>query len=150
MKTRFKLNPMDSEWLARCKSNGWTRDSIHSQYDDLKNRLLDVAGQAVCLHKEPDILDIMRRGKFFRGYNATMMKGAPCKCHSNSAALWNQNRNVTHIATGYALTRDGMWRQHSWCMYGAGVVETTVKRLLYYGFVMTYDECVTFWMQNDF
>lgn len=115
-----------------------------SDYEKLKQRLL-VTGQAVCLHHEPDLQTILSRGQFFRGYNARMMRGESCKCHGNSAALWDANRNKVKIVTGYALTRDGVWRQHTWCVNGDGcVIETTEKRLLYYGFTMTHTEAEQF------
>jgi hypothetical protein len=34
-------------------------------------------------------------------------------CHWNVAALWLQKREgITAVATGYALSDDGLWRQH--------------------------------------
>jgi hypothetical protein len=53
------------------------------------------------------------------------------------------------ICTGYALTRDGMWRQHSWVYTRSGtVVETTVKRVQYFGFIMNETECEIFLEDN--
>lgn len=47
-----------------------------------------------------------------------------------------------------ALSDDGMWRQHSWLVWHKArsnqIVETTVKRIVYYGFVMPYDMCQKF------
>ena len=46
--------------------------------------------------------------------------------------------------TGYALSDDGLWRQHSWLIAKPGrrwtVIETTCRRLLYYGVVLTEEE----------
>ncbi len=53
------------------------------------------------------------------------------------------------LRTGYALSRDGVWRQHSWCYTDNGVVvETTEKRVQYFGYVMTEDECDQFLFEN--
>ena len=54
--------------------------------------------------------------------------------------------------TGYALSDDGMWRQHSWCICDAGeeyiedsiIIETTEKRLAYFGFIMDEEESEEF------
>ena len=45
---------------------------------------------------------------------------------------------------GYALSGDGLWREHSWLLADKAVVETTESRLLYHGFVRTDDEAVIF------
>ena len=166
MKIKTKCEPMDRGWLDRCRANGWTIrkplperttadfDFPIKKYEELKQRLLEVAGQAVCLHIEDDLLDILRRGSFIRGYHAIMMRGDDCRCHANSAACWDTNRGLIKIATGYALSRDGMWRQHTWCVKWNGaidawqVIETTERRLLYYGFVMNRHECEMFLLNN--
>jgi hypothetical protein len=120
-----------------------------ADYETLKQRMLAVAGQAVCLHREIDLKELLARARFSRGYNARMMVGEPIRCHANSAALWDANRNKLRLVTGYGLTRDGMWRQHSWCIdQDDRVVETTVKRLLYYGFILNRDEANLFHLNN--
>ena len=159
---------MSQRWLKSCRARGWTKrkpfpaEPLASgaanfpaeKYEELKQRLLAVAGQAVCFHYEEDLLDILRRGQFFRGYDAISRRGEPCQCHSNSAALWQANQGLTKIATGYALSRDGMWRQHSWCVMwnqktdAYQVIETTEPRLLYYGYVMNSAECEKFLSDN--
>jgi hypothetical protein len=82
--------------------------------------------------------------------------GKPCDCHRNSCDLWEANRNNpdirVHIATGYALTKDGMWRQHSWVVWikarSVKIVETTTPRIAYFGFVMTDKEAELFNRHN--
>ena len=166
MKVKFKCKPMERNWLTECRRRGWTIGSTLRQeelapasnimaflpmtkYEKLKRRLLKVAGQAICIRHEPDIHPIVNRGQFFRGYNARMMKGDPCRCHSNSAAMWDANRNKVRIVTGYALTDDGMWCQHTWCIdKDDKPIETTEKRLLYYGFILNDDEAQKFLDEN--
>ena len=80
------------------------------------------------------------------------MLGEDCHCHSNSALLWEVNKDKTVICTGYALSADGMWRQHSWLIHrkprSNRVVETTEPRILYYGFAMTPELCEEFVNEN--
>ena len=58
-------------------------------------------------------------------------------CHQNIAALWrNREHGIVAIATGYALSEDGLWRQHSWGILRDGMLETTKERLRYFGIVL--------------
>ena len=50
---------------------------------ELKARLLDFAGEAVCLPPyEEDLENILEYGQFWLGYNAEMVKGEACQCLS--------------------------------------------------------------------
>jgi hypothetical protein len=56
------------------------------------------------------------------------------RCHENVARVWAQQRSgVIGIGTGYALSHDGLWRQHSWGLRREGILETTVRRTKYFG-----------------
>jgi hypothetical protein len=155
---------MEQEWLTICREKGWTKDAPLpdsflgknwpkqgkiEDYNRLKLKLLNVAGQAACFYFEEDLIPLLERGQFWRGYKSRTMKGDHRRCHSNSAALWDVNRDKLTLATGYALSRDGMWRQHSWCVNDMStVIETTEKRVLYYGFLMTPEEAEQFLLEN--
>lgn len=93
----------------------------------------------------------LSRGQFFYG-SSYMRKGQPSQCHANSAYLWDANRGHCSIATGYALSEDGLWRCHSWVVQPRSrtmrVWETTVKRVAYFGFVMNDTECQEFLDNN--
>lgn len=152
MKTRFHLNPASPSWLEICRSKGWTVDSVFPSgglYETLKQKLLSVSGHVVVLHFEEDLQKILSRGRFYRGYNSRTMKGDPCGCHRNAANLWSVNRRKLSIVTGYALSVDGGWRQHSWCVdEDHKVIETTTKRVLYFGFPLTPAEAAIFLYNN--
>jgi len=141
------------EWFDIAVKNGFTRNSVFhdSSLESLKNRLLDIGGWAVCLPKiEEDLYEIMTRGRKFAG-QSIVMRGEDCACHSNSACLWDANRESLYICTGYALSKDGMWRQHSWCVKPTKrtwrVIETTLKRVQYYGYIMTEAEAENFYWE---
>ena len=56
------------------------------------------------------------------------------ECHRNIAALWIAKQGgLVGIGTGYALSDDGLWRQHSWGIRRNGILETTVGRVKYFG-----------------
>ncbi len=58
-------------------------------------------------------------------------------CHQNVASLWKSRKaGIVAIATGYALSEDGLWRQHSWGIRRDGIIETTEPRQKYFGLVL--------------
>jgi len=59
-------------------------------------------------------------------------------CHQNVAELWRQAK-LSGIGTGYALSGE-LWRQHSWGVRTNCIVETTVARSKYFGFLLTGDK----------
>lgn len=118
----------------------------------LKNGLLAFGGEyALIKPMDEDMNHFLTRGQLW-GKTHKMMPGATSQCHMNSCLLWEQNQDKLFIATGYALSNDGLWRQHSWCVLptarGPRVVETTQRRELYYGYVMTLDETIEFGTNN--
>ena len=152
-KNTVAWRPMSDDWKEQCRSNSfWFQDTVaeakkmfpgmDERLFELKARLLDFAGEAVCLPPyEEDLENILEYGQFWLEYNAEMVKGEACQCHKNSARVWQKNKDKTVICTGYALSADGMWRQHSWLIHrkprSNRIVETTRPRVLYYGFAMS-------------
>ena len=133
-------------------NNNW------KQFYDLHNILLEIGGSETCFPAyEEDMAAILDRGRYYPG-RSKMMRGRPNKCHANTCELWENNRKQFQVAitTGYALSPDGIWRQHSWLVHRyrtksqlrTRIVETTVKRTAYYGFEMTDREAEIFCAQN--
>lgn len=114
----------------------------------LEAKLLPLGGERVVwLGFDEDLDKILERGRVFAGEGATVEQGAPSQCHSNVARLWDEDSNA--ICTGYALSDDGLWRQHSWLLASDGtIVETTEPRTLYFGFVLEGDEASDFFYNN--
>ena len=146
---KIKTKKPDSKWLKLARERGFTLKTGPKKMSALKEMLLEIGGWAVCIpHVESDLKKLLKRGGRFTG-KLKMMKGEPCQCHSNSAFCWDENREHCRICTGYALTRDGMWRQHSWIYtHDDVIVETTVRRVAYWGFSMSEDECEQFLFDN--
>jgi hypothetical protein len=72
-------------------------------------------------------------------------------CHQNVAALWKSRKaGIVAIATGYALSEDGLWRQHSWGMRRDGILETTEPRTKYFGLVLQGEKADHFVKCNPF
>ena len=151
--------PRGEEWLARAADTWWATSyagvPAADQWVllDLRDRLLSFGGnEALMPPVEEDLEAIASRGELWYAEDVALMPGGTSQCHSNSASLWDANRNTLLLATGYALGRDGLWRQHSWCVWpaptGGRVVETTMPRIAYFGFVMTEEESEGFLLSN--
>lgn len=142
----LKMENSKYNFLQEC---GYTTDTIYGegQYEGIKKTLTDIGGEAVILL--PDEYDeaIEVRGKCFIRPKIKMKLGYDNQCHFNSAKLWMKNIFKRQLYTGYALTEDGIWRQHSWVVEGLTVIETTVKRIAYYGFKLTKEEAMKFYQK---
>lgn len=142
----------------KLKKNAEQVESLHAQMDQiveampemakLYDRLLSIHGFAVALSDEPDIEKLLSRGIVLDGRQAKMVAGKPIQCHTNAALLWKQDPERTVLMTGWAMSEDGVWRQHSWARKGKVILETTNPRLIYFGFEMTPEESVEFCRYN--
>jgi hypothetical protein len=106
---------------------------------ELERRLLDLGGTLALLFlPDPSIGELLARGRYFPGGRALMRLGLPSCCHSNAALLPVQTDGAGRIAFGYALSPDGLWRQHSWglTIKEGRIVETTERRVRYFGIVL--------------
>lgn len=130
----------------------------HAMFLALHKILLSIGGSETCFPPvEEDLAKIICRGKFFPG-RSKMMKGRPNACHSNTAELWINNHETkdVRIVTGYALSADNIWRQHSWLVqeydtetqHRRRLIETTSKRVAYFGFELTEEEAEAFYFEN--
>jgi len=99
----------------------------HPEYIKLEQRLLSMGGVMVVPRQEPDQDKILSRGRLWNGDNVRFIRGHPNTCHGNVAMLWWRNPMRYRIATGWALSDDGLWRQHSWIIERGNVVETTKR-----------------------
>lgn len=151
---------------SEIKDKGY-RDSLITEKDDyiptydfryessqiLSKKLLSFCGDAACIiEPEEDYENIMKYGQFWLGKSALLMKGVRSRCHNNACRLWINNKHNTRICTGYALSKDGIWRQHSWLIMlnraSNKIIETTVKRVAYFGFVMDEETAEEFCIYN--
>lgn len=160
------VSNIDKEWeQTLIKNNMWwyykNNTPPISNFDlrlfELRKKLLQFAGHNVCLPvTEPDLDNILNRGQLWYGDIAKVIKGKPSRCHENASLYFLKNNHNCNpgvlICTGYAISDDGMWRQHSWCICKKAnktqIIETTVKRVAYFGFVLQPEEAVIFAKNN--
>jgi hypothetical protein len=140
---------------------GWTKNSrFKNKYvEKLKQILLSIKGVAVILPEgniidNPasmyDIMQLLKRGSLIKHKKAiSLKKGNHNSCHANSARIWEQNKNKFILQTGFAFSEDA-WREHTWIYNPEDmkIIETTVKRELYYGFSMNKNESEKFAFNN--
>ncbi len=115
--------------------------------------LLQFGGIDVVREYDEDLAKILEHGQLWYGDRIKLMKGQPSKCHENAAACWEANQGRSVLCTGYALSDDGLWHQHSWLIHVKPrrnrVIETTEKRIAYFGFCMAPDEAEKFVYWNS-
>ncbi len=148
----LKTTPMTTDWKRRLRKRN--RDIVKGfpAMAALRKKILSVAGEEVCLPDiEDDLTRLLARGEVSLGKGAILKKGEPCQCHRNSARLWEALPDKLSLCTGYGLSKDGAWRQHSWCVFNGphgSIVETTVVRLAYFGYRLTQEEAEAFLSAN--
>lgn len=115
-------------------------DPAHAE---LKTKLLSLGGEDVVFFEPNEFAyEVLHEGKVYRKSARVHRQGADNHCHGNAVCLWKEGKK---IATGYALSPDGLWRRHSWGIAKNGTaIETTVPRVLYFGYPLDRDDVQVF------
>ena len=114
------------------------REAIAKQpeLEQLNTLLLGLDGEFLVPRPDDYVLFLLEHG-FLTAGPITMHKMDPGSCHYNVAILWKERQQgIVAIATGYALSDDGSWVQHSCGILRDGVLETTEPRSKYFGVVL--------------
>jgi hypothetical protein len=124
--------------------------SIQPEILELKVRLLKIDGcHLVAPPKpEPDLTALLAHGDVMEGA-ILFEEMSRSSCHWNVAALWRSEPSpLVAIGTGYALSEDGLWRQHSWGITKTEIFETTEPRHTYFGISLQKEEAAKFASQH--
>jgi len=102
---------------------------------------------------EPDLEALLASAEVVGAVAQRFEPGETNRCHANASKLWLLaflDDEDCGIGTGYALSGDGLWRQHSWFVDRNGsIVETTVRRDSYAGIVLYERDALAFaWANN--
>jgi hypothetical protein len=107
---------------------------------DLCSHLIQIDGKIVVVefHESPGFCKaLVKFGEVTHNDNLELFIGEDRECHTNSAVLWSQNREIYCLVTGFALSDDGVWRRHSWVKTNDGkLIETTIRREKYFGLTL--------------
>jgi hypothetical protein len=141
--------PMDSAHRQFLAEKATDALAHNPRVADLQTRLLALGGEAAVFGVAPKLIELLlERGSVFYGESRSY-KGRRGRCHYNAARLWAISPESRQLVTGFALSDDGCWRPHSWVLQPAKgkppILETTEKRVLYFGAVLTPDEAERFW-----
>jgi hypothetical protein len=142
----------EKEKASHLKSSGkkklvdWSGNDAES-FRPIYDKLLSFGGDDVSIpvasEKEIGLLQ-SDKCRFFSGESVSV-RGDPNMCHRNVAVLWKSNPDMV-IYSGYALSDDGVWRQHSWGFDDGTVIETCVKRKKYFGYPLNKSESKEFFV----
>jgi hypothetical protein len=143
----FKLKK-DPEQVASLQARMDEVVKVVPRMAKLYDRLLSIHGFAVALSDEPDLEKLLVRGVVQDGRHVKFVAGKQSRCHTNAARLWEEDPESTVLMTGWAMSEDGIWRQHSWGKRGKTILETTNPRLLYFGFELSPEEASKFAKEN--
>jgi len=113
----------------------------------LRNKLLEIDGLEIVPRPEGDLTKLMGRGRVF-DLNVKLKLMRRSGCHENAVKLWMKNKEKNKICTGWGLSDDGLWRQHTWIISGEYIIETTEKRIKYFGVVLDEAESEIFASYN--
>jgi len=100
----------------------------------LRMLLLNVGGEEFVPspNLDPDVPALIEQGALMKGHVISRMMEEGY-CHENVSELWFEKDALDGIGDGYALSDDGLWRQHSWGIKNNEIIETTSRRMKYFG-----------------
>jgi hypothetical protein len=94
--------------------------------------------------EDPYLQMIADAGAPFPDSGIRITRGRPNECHRNAALFWLKGK-CGAIAIGYYLGPDGVWRQHSWGVFGNGtILDTHSGGRKYFGLRLTSIEATKF------
>jgi hypothetical protein len=138
------IDPVQAKLLDR-KLIGVARQQ--PDFAALAVRLVAIGGWHVASGLEEDLEALLTRGEERTPERVVLREGEPCRCHGNAARL-REAEPRKQIVTGWALSDDGLWRQHTWCELDGTLIETTLTRERYFGFPLDDNEAATFCDEN--
>lgn len=126
---------------------------LHDKMSPLAEGLLGFGGTSVLTRQvsPEEATRLPGTGQLWTGEGLKLATGRQSNCHGNSGLYWAANMDLAVLASGMALSEDGLWRSHSWCVIPGEtptVVETTTPRLLYFGEVIDAEEARLFCHYN--
>lgn len=147
---RQEYHPSRKKYFDQALENACkTEPAARKLFDKLKN----IGGEHVKFQlydgRIPFVTRLLRKGQIWSGRRSVLRNGEPCRCHSNAAEYWAGSGGMLPIVTGYALSGDNAWREHTWNISRSGtVLESTDYRAAYFGTVLTSRDSLAFFKAN--
>lgn len=132
--TRKKMNPSQKELL---------KETLDAKpfLQPLAAKLLLLGGNCPViwnsdfLTSEKFVSLLLELGRVTNGETARLQQMTACHCHRNAQELSLRYPSKYQTETGFALSKDGLWRPHSWVWdtQKSQIIETTELRVKYFG-----------------
>lgn len=147
---RFLNEYQRSEFPRRVSAMDEAEPGFAKAFYKMEQRLLVHGGRAVVPLAErlTSISALLERAVVDASSRVQLNVMQESKCHANSAKLWAESLGTVKLMSGYALSNDGLWRQHSWVIDATGIVETTEVRDAYFGVELTLQDSVVMLVAN--
>jgi hypothetical protein len=112
--------------------------------------LLRLGGEFLVAAPDPDTdIPALLESGFVMGGPIKLKVMKSSMCHQNISAVWKSHKfGIVGVGTGYALSSDGLWRQHSWGVLREGILETTEIRDKYFGVLLQGEKADCFAERN--
>lgn len=130
IKSQIKEYP-NEERIQTLRTTEYYKEEFH---DKINKELTDLIPNTHIVASPDDFIHFsIDQQKTIFGPNDKFIKMKENNCHNNCLLLYLLKK-VKSIYFGYALSEDGLWRFHSWCVdNNNNTIETTEPRLMYYG-----------------
>jgi hypothetical protein len=140
------------EWFdRRVAQQSWRLPGYRTAWGRFAAVVLAYGGEHVVPPMPPDMLiDVLRTHGRLWSVPARYVPGSASECHRNAVGLWRSGQAVG-LGTGYALSDDALWREHSWAVADDGaLIETTEARTAYFGIELRHDDADKFarWIEG--
>ncbi len=132
-----ELFPTKDWWPKKNKKDAKKEPALAQLLDKLQK----IAPNTWVVHNpalmfDPQLPLVAREGKRWKTGSLKYEQGKPNSCHWNAAGLCRDDKRLK-LVTGYALSSNGTWHQHTWAVNDKGIVETTYKYAAYFGVELT-------------
>lgn len=107
----------------------------------LNNLLLSITGYGTNIREDILLDNIISKGFIFNK-RVKRYLGVAGQCHLNSTYLWNQNKDMCQLCTGYALF-ENVWYCHSWLVdnHDDMIIDTNPANYeKYFGYILSDEE----------
>ena len=142
---------MTEEQRAHIENRFRNASQQQPELADLRTILLQYGGTELVVpaSADPDVPALIERGVLM-SQTAVLRIMDEGVCHENVAELWlDKEFGLLGIGTGYALSKDGLWRQHSWGVGQGQIIETTEARTAYFGVMLQGEAADSFAQVNQ-
>ena|SRR5258708_19081807 len=137
---RPAINPRRKDQLGMLRARVELVSKTQPSILDLRKKLLDIGGEEIVALPPESGLDpfvpILAELGEVMPYAVKFRQMEASRCHYNVERLIREKK-LGAMGTGYCLSDDGLWRNHSWGLKQTRnrlvIIETTVPREIYFG-----------------